>query len=258
MKKAASIILAALLSGAMLVGMSACNNGGDQQSSAGSDQSTTNPFFVNSNSSAQSPAASDTSTAVSDTSDTIPTGESSAVSDVSTIPSASDISVPENEPTESGISDLPTDQSSEPVSFYVSDIDDSDISEDSDDFEDSDDSEDSESEYPKIEPKGTVVAEYVGEWNFVYDFSDMDPEQASLYQSMVESMGITAVLKLDNSGSAVLSVTSNGESSTTEAGSWLADGTSVYVTISGDTAEFIYNNGRLRSDYMEGGYFVRN
>ena len=252
MKKLITIALAAALSAAMITCMAACSNNTDQQSSGSSAAPASNPFGWDMNSSAQSEttAASQPGGETTPSEVTAPSvpDYSSTVS-FSTISETSTISTP-IEPPVSGTSDLP-------LRSDISDFDDSDR--DDSDFDDSDfDDSDISYEISKITPKGTVMPEYVGTWVWQVDFSSLSPEEASFARELYDPSTTDLRFILDASGTASMTASMYGETSSYSDGQWSAEGNTIYITFYNDTAAFTVNNGKMTSEYFAFGYFRKN
>lgn len=251
MKKIMTLLLAAALSGMMLVGMTACNNngGGDQNASGGN--SVVNPFLPISDAASTATESTPASVASDNTTETpstvVPTPESSVVVvEPSTVqpsvvqPSTTPV------PTESDILD-----DSEPWD------DDSDILDDSEPWDDDSEPWDDDSdpwEYSTITPTGTVNPAYAGTYTMKMDLSQIEASLSQIsemsdfesYRAMLEMVTMTVTLTADGKASATTEAF--GESSSADGGSWVADGTTVYVTIEGSTAAFTFDNGKLMMD----------
>lgn len=238
MKKIMTLLLAAALSGMMLVGMTACNNngGGDQNASGGN--SVVNPFLPISDAASTATESTPASVASDNTTETpstvVPTPESSVVVvEPSTVqpsvvqPSTTPV------PTESDILDdsEPWDDDSEPWD------------DDSDPWE-----------YSTVTPTGTVNPAYAGTYTMKMDLSQIEASLTEMsemsdfesYRAMLEMVTMTVTLTADGKASATTEAF--GESSSADGGSWVADGTTVYVTIEGSTAAFTFDNGKLMMD----------
>ena len=240
MKKILTILLAASLSGAMLIGMTACNNGGNSDGTSGNN-SVVNPFAQF----ASTPDGGASST-VSQTTD--------VASNVITPSQPSEVSFPTSTvsvPAESSINTQPS-----TVSVPVS----------SDPWDDSEPS----FEISSVTPKGQVNPAYAGHYTMKIDFDKIDWSQYGItevsgvdiqqyieqYKSYFEMIEMEMTLKPDGSVSA--SANAMGQSSSTDDGSWTADGTTVYITLSGSTAAFVYNNGVLTGGDTPYMYFVKD
>ncbi len=254
MKKILTILLAASLSGAMLIGMTACNNGGNSDGTSGNN-SVVNPFAQF----ASTPDGGASST-VSQTTD--------VASNVTTPSQPSEVSFPTSTvsvPAESSINTQPS-TVSVPVSSDPWDDDSEPWDDDSDPWDDSEPS----FEISSVTPKGQVNPAYAGHYTMKIDFDKIDWSQYGItevsgvdiqqyieqYKSYFEMIEMEMTLNADGTASA--SANAMGQSSSTDDGSWTADGTTVYITLSGSTAAFVYNNGVLTGGDTPYMYFVKD
>ncbi len=253
MKNFITIALAAVLSVSMIACMTACNNGGGQESSNTSNTQTSNPFAWGTSSTAQSENNTPSGDNTSSETPVPSTPDFSSTVSYETVSQTSTFSIAPSEPAVSDTSDLPV------PSDVISDPDDSDW--DDSDWDDSDwddsDWDDSDWEPSKVTPRGGVMPEYVGTWTFQYDLSsmDIDPEYASMIQELMGD--IEASITLDSAGKASMFIAQSGESSSISDGQWSAEGSTVYITFGGETLDFTVSGNKMTSSSFDGGYFEK-
>ena len=231
MKKIMTILLAAALSGTMLVGLTACSNNNNQNGTSNAQSaSTVNPFADLSS----APAASEQSSTAGDNTDAeTPSQESSLPADESsTAPQPSDVTQPSVSVSIAPASDI------------------SDTSKVSDGGQ-------SSFQISNITPQGTVNPAYAGNYVLKMDWDAINPADYGVssleeYKAYFDMISMNMTLNAD--GTASSSASMMGQSSSSDNGSWLADGTTVYVTIEGSTAEFTYDNGKLINNQQKGMY----
>ena len=101
----------------------------------------------------------------------------------------------------------------------------------------------------------------VGSWTLYYDTSVFTAEQLQVWNEQMA--GVSTVLELRQDGSASLSVYKDSALNGSSAGTWIESGNTVILTLSDQSVQFIYQNGRLetpKSAENSGlalGYFVK-
>lgn len=235
MKKISTIILVAALSGCMMLSLTAC--GGQQNTNNQSSESS-----VVSTSDTQSSVNTDQNSRTS-TSESSESANSEQTEQSSTQSSGNTLNTQTSSDGSFDVSDISTVESSaEDSTFDISAPDDVSIVIDPVDES-------------SIEPHGTVNPEYAGFYKFQmtledfgFETSDLDASTIEELQHSIDSMKMD--LQLNPDGTAAVDMANEDEDPEHGEGTWLADGTTVFVTIDGATEQFTYNNGVLINEDM--------
>lgn len=243
MKKISTVLLAALLSGGMLLGMTACGNGNQNGSEGSAEQNAvSNPFSSVSELSGQTEKSDETASAVPQPSEQLP--ESST---------EESRSQEENSPVQYSAIEEP--------SVSGDDDENSLAPEDSEDDGDvsitesgTDSSEISLSEEEDPDPTGTISKEFVGKWRMEYDYSQLTEEEASALKSYADGVSMTVVLNADGTAAAEEIFYDEKETFT---GMWRANGKRVTIKIDGVNEEFELKDNKLYAVSLNAAYFVK-